>query len=292
MAYQQPIDLSISLLSFNNRELLANCLLSIYQNTKTIKFEILLVDNNSQDGTVSMVKKNFPQVKIIANRQNLLFIKGHNQNLRRVKGRYFLLLNEDTYLPPKTLDKMAAFMDQNPQIGLTSCRQSDDQGKIDTTCSRFPTPLAEILESSLAVKTILKLLPLVNTPKILKDYRYANWDRRSIREVEVLPGSFIIGRQEVLEKIGYLDENLLFFYGEADFCQRTKKAGFKIYHKGDVAFTHFGSKGLKKLSSFARYQLTQHDILVYYKKYFGIFWWLILWLLLAPNWLYARLQKN
>ncbi|MBI2327824.1 glycosyltransferase family 2 protein [Candidatus Curtissbacteria bacterium] len=284
-------DLSISLLSFNTKELLENCLNSIIKNTKSITYEILLVDNGSKDGSAQMVKQKFPQVKLVASRQNKLYIKGHNQNLRRVKGRYFLILNEDTEIGPGVLEKMVKFMDQNKEIGLTSCRQINENGKTDTTCSRFPTPIVELLESSPIFKRLSH--PLCQyCQNLLNKYRYKGWNRKSTKSVDVLPGSFIIGRKELLEKIGYFDEDLLFFYGEADFCQRAKNAGYQVYHKGDVVFTHFGSKGLSKLTSSKRYQLAEHDILVYYKKYFGALSWLILWLFLKTNWLYMKVRYS
>lgn len=284
MVNQRPIDLSISLLSFNNRQLLKNCLSSIYQNTQKITFEILLVDNASKDGTVPMVKGKFPKVKLIANRQNKLYIRGHNQNLKRVKDRYFLILNEDTYLPPETLDKMVNFMDANPKIGLASCRQVDENGHLDRTCSKFPHPIYEILEISYINKLLGKFTPF---KKLLEHYRYAHWDRTATRAVDVVPGSFMIGRRELLEIIGLFDEkNLLFFYGEPDYCLRAKRAGYRVYHNGEVTITHLKSKALSKLPLEMRSKISLHDMLAYYKKHFGVLWWLILWLLSTPNALY------
>lgn len=284
---QPPLDLSISMISFNTKQYLKNCLNSILENTKNLNFEILLVDNGSKDGSAEMVQKKFPKVKIIKNRQNLLFIKAHNQNLRRAKGRYFLLLNEDALIGSNVFEKMIKFLDKNPKIGLASCRQVDEFAKTDNTCSSFPIPASELLESSPIFRMIVKPFQK-QAQKLLADYRYSGWDRKSTRSVDVLPGSFIIGRKKLIEKIGYLDEDLLFFYGEADYCQRAKKTGYQIYHNAQVSFVHLGSRGLKKLPSFTRYQILEHDILVYYKKYFGFVWWLILWIFLKPNWLYWR----
>lgn len=288
MPPQPAIDLSISLLSFNNKDLLKQCLSSIYQGTQKISFEILLVDNGSKDSSVEMVRKNFPQVQLIANRQNKLYIKGHNQNLKRVKGRYFLILNEDTYLPPKTLDKMVSFMEANPKTGLASCRQVGENGKVDMTCSRFPHPIYEILEISYINKLLGKLAPF---KKLLGNYRYGEWNRSTTRQVDVVPGSFMIGKNQLLNKIGLFDEkNLLFFYAEVDYCLRVKVAGYQIAHNADVTITHLKSKALIKLSAYFRHQISLHDQLSYYKKYFRIGWWFILWLFLLPGWLYWHIK--
>lgn len=284
------LDLSISLLTYNTNHLAKKCLESIYKNTSNISFEILLVDNASTDGTPEMIRKEFPKVKLAASRQNLLFIKGHNQNLRKVLGRYFLILNEDTEIGPRVLESMVKFMDLNPKIGLASCRQIDELGQTDTTCSRLPTPAIELLESSIIFQKLATPFKKF-TQKYLDRYRYKGWDRKSQREVEVLPGSFIIGRKKLLDDIGILDEDLLFFYGEPDLCQRAKKAGYLNYHNGKVSFKHLRSKAISKWSPFKRFQITEHDILVYYKKYFGVLWFLILWLLLRPNWIYWKLKS-
>lgn len=292
------LDLSISLLTYNTNHLAKKCLESIYKqsfstnkNTSSINFEILLVDNASTDGTPEMIRKEFPKVKLAASRKNLLFIKGHNQNLRKVLGRYFLILNEDTEIGPGVLEKMVEFMDKHPKVGLASPRQTDELGQTDTTCSRLPSPAIELLESSILFQKLATPFKKF-TQKYLDRYRYKGWDRKSTREVDVLPGSFIIARKELLQKIGFLDEDLLFFYGEADYCQRAKKAGYFSYHCGKVTFTHLRSKAISKWLPFKRYQITEHDMLVYYKKYFGVFWFLILWLLLRPNWIYWKLKST
>lgn len=279
-------DLSISLLCFNTKDLLKNCLLQIKKASRGLGVEILLVDNGSTDGASQMVKKEFPEVKLITSRKNLLYIKGHNLNLTRAAGKYFLILNEDTQFAPDTFRKLVDFMEKNPQAGLASCRQVDEKGKADITCSKFPTPIIEILESSLIVKTLLKLVKVRYFSKILEDFRYLNWDRSSNRQVDVLPGSLIIGRNSLFKKIGYFDQKLKFFYGEADLAQKTKEAGYRSYHIGNITITHLKSKALVKLPNFFRWQITEHDMLYYYKKYFGFFWFLVLLIFLKPNRLY------
>lgn len=306
MAKSSQIDLSISLLSFNTKDFVENCLNSIYKqsfstkkqsfstkkNTKNITFEVLLVDNGSKDNTPQMVEKKFPKVKLIKNKKNLLYIKGHNQNLKRVKGRYFLVLNEDTEIGPKVLEKMVKFMDKNPKIGLASCREVDQDGKVDKTCSTFPHPLHEIFESSYLGKLAGKMLFSKQINGLLSRYRYGSWNRATVRQVEVIPGSFFMGRSGLLQKVGLFDEkNLLFFYGEPDYCQRVKKAKYQVVHNGKLTIKHLKAKGLAKLSSLARYQITQHDILAYYRKHFGSFWMVLLAVFLLPNWLYWRAKS-
>ncbi|MBI2011700.1 glycosyltransferase family 2 protein [Candidatus Daviesbacteria bacterium] len=287
---KHTLDLSISLISFNNKDLLVQCLNSIYKNNNELSFEILLVDNGSLDGSPEIVRQKFPKVKLIANKRNLYFIKAHNQNLKKVTGRYFLILNEDTRIPPGVLKKMVKFMDQNPKIGAASLRQKDEAGRVDLTCSRFPTPWVELLETSFPCKLLNKYVLYPFTNSILSKYRYKGWKRDTIKEVDVIPGSFFLGRSGLLKTVGLLDEKLIFFYVEPDYCQRVKKMGYLVVHNGKLTIIHLKSKGISNLTPLKRYWLMEQGILNYYKKYFGTFWWYIIWLFLRPNWLYWHLQ--
>lgn len=287
------IDISISLLSFNTKDFLEKCLHSIYKGSKNLNIEILLVDNASKDGTVQMVREKFPKVSLIANRTNRLYIRGHNQNLRRVRGKYFLILNEDTVLPPNTLGKMAEFMDKNPQVGLSGCRQIGDRGVLDKTCSNFPHPIDEILESTSFGKLLQKTFAGNQIRKRLRYYRIASWPRNTIRRVDVLPGSLILGRSKLLKEVGILDEKTLkFFYGEPDYCRRVKLTGYEIVHLGQVTIRHLKSKAFSKLPSFTRFNLARGDMLAFYKKYFGFFWWIVLYVLTLPDFAYWRLKNS
>lgn len=289
------IDLSISIASYNSKNLLEQCLQSLFKNVHGITFEVLLADNASQDGTSTLIEKKFPQVIITKHRQNLLFTKAHNKNLSLGKGRYFLLLNDDAVIHPNTIESIIVYLDAHPHIGLASCKQIDEHGKVDSTCSRFPHPLMEFFESSFSGKMLRTLFRIQKAEQALATFRYIDWDRKGIKEVEVLPGSFLLGRSELLAKVGYMDEDLRLFYSDTDFCKRAKVAGFLSYHFGNVSIAHFRAKTLAKLPIFQRYTLSEHDMLAYYKKYFGVAWWLFLWLAFRPNWLYWKVvsfKKN
>jgi len=283
-------DLSISLLSFNTKPLLDRCLNSIYRNTHHLSFEILLVDNASHDGTPEMVRRKYPKVKLISNPKNHFFVKGHNQNLRRVSGRYFLVLNEDIEISPGCFEQMVLHLDEHPEIGLLSCRHVDKSGIADISCSRFPHPLCEMFESSFLVKRLKPLIPSIE--KKLATYRYKGWKRDTIRSVDVIPGSFMMGRSELLSKVGFFDESsFLFFYSEPDYCFRVRAVGYKVVHHGKISILHLRSQAIANLLPLTRYQLGEHDLLVYYRKYFGILWYFALWLSLRPNWLYWQLRS-
>ncbi len=284
------IDLSISLITYKNKSLLDSCLNSIYQNTKKIHFEVLLVDNASKDGSVPMVKKKFPQVHLIQNKKNLIFTKAHNQNLNIIKGQYFLVLNEDTYIPKGTLEEMVKFMDTHPKVGLASCREVDSRGILDPTCSRLPHPLIEFFESTILGKLILHLFKPKKVKQLISRYRYKDWNRKTNKQVDVVPGSFMLGRKEVRDKIGLFDEGMLLFYEEPDYCQRAKKAGFLSFHVGNIKLIHLKSQAVAKLPMYKLYQISRHDMLYYYRKYFGVGWWAFLELSNIPDTIYWKIK--
>jgi GT2 family glycosyltransferase len=182
-------------------------------------------------------------------------------------------------------------MEEYPRVGLVSCRLIDGEGKTDTTCSRFPHPLDEMFGYSFLGKLLRRVVPLPWVEKRLRNYHYAGWQRDTIREVEVIPGSFFLGRKKLLEDVGLFDERFVLFYEEPDYGIRARAAGWQTVHVGTVHARHLRAKGLAKLSPLTRYRLGEHDLLAYYRKHFGILWWLILWLTLRPNWLYWQLQR-
>lgn len=284
-------DLSISLICHNSRNLLHECLNSIYSSAKKIKFEIFINDNASADGTSQMIRKQFPNVKYKRNQSNLFFTKAHNNNLKQIRGRYFLVLNEDIIILPGSLDKIINFMDKHPEISLSSCRQIYSNGKLNSNSETYPRPVFEIFEASFIGRYFQKIFKLPGIKKMLDDFRYAGWKRDSIQKVDVIPGSFFLGRSELLKKVGLFDENLLLFYEEPDYCRRALNQGFHTWHIGTISIIHHKTKIIASLPPFERYRIGEHDMLVYYRKYFGRLWWITLWLFFRPNWIYWKLKS-
>lgn len=276
-------DLSICIVNFNTKQHLKKCLTSI-KKTKDLKLETIIVDNASTDGSSEMVKHKFPQVQLIKNSKNVLFSKAYNQAFTQARGKYVLILNSDTILPPNTLKKMADFMEKHSEAAAASCKQVDENGTLDFTCSRSPTPIIEFYESSLLGKVIDK-------KKLLSDYRYLDWKRDTTRSVDILSGSFMLVRSDVLRKLKGFDENLKLFYSDTDLCLRMKQAGYKLYHNAGVTITHLRAQSVKKLSSWQRQKQALQDVLTYYRKHFGFLWWLFLWLSTRPDWIYWRLKS-
>ena len=278
------IDLSIAIVNFNTKDHLRNCLSSIYNYIDKLDFEVIVVDNGSKDGSVAMIKNEFRKVILMRNSKNLFFSRAYNQALEKAQGKYFLILNSDTKLRKDSLYKMFVFMEKYPNAAAASCREIDENGNLDLTCSRFPTPLMEFFESNLVGK-------IIKNNKLLAKYRYGSWPRDTLRAVEVIPGSFMFTRRSLVKKLGGFDEKLLLFYSDYDLCLRMKKAGFVNYFYSKVTITHLRTQSVKLLDKWQLYKISLADMLTYYKKHFGFIWWLFLWIAYRPNWLYWRLKS-
>jgi GT2 family glycosyltransferase len=267
------IDLSITIVNYNTKDLLRQCIKSIYENTKDVTFEIIVVDNASNDGSVEMLKKEFPNVKIIANKENLFFTRAHNQALRISNGRYLMILNSDTIILDSTFDKLVKFMDDNPQCGVCGPKLLNPDMSLQRSSDRLPTFLYALFEV-LLLNTIWK-----NNP-VKKHRIYAEWDRNTTKEVDSVGGSCMVVRKEVVERVGLLDQNFLAYWEEIDWCKRILEAGYKIYYVTEAQIVHYDSASWNRLGKEKKERIFFNSMLYYYKKHFGMLHYLILWLIL------------
>lgn len=227
------MDLSIIIVNFKTKELTLQTLESVFKAQPTAgKFEVILIDNASHDGTPAAVKKRFPKVTVIESAENLGFAGGNNLGLRRAKGRYLLLLNSDTLIQKDTLVKMVKFMDENSRVGLSTCRVELKSGQIDPASHRgFPTPWAS-------------LTYYLGWDKL---YHQTDKDLKTVHEIDCPVGAFFFIRRETLRQVGLLDERF-FMYGEdIDLAFRIKQAGWKIMYVPITKIIHLkGASGINK----------------------------------------------
>ena len=239
----KPI-LSIVIVSFNSHDFLDKCLVSLKNSKISEKTEILIVDNASTDQTQELMKNKYSNLVFIRNNANLGYAKANNQGIARASGKYILLLNPDTLVPPETAGVMVNFMESTPEAGVSTCMVSLENGEIDDACHRgFPTPWRAVCHFS-------GLSVLFPGSTFLNGYHlgYRNLDK--IHPIDTCTGAFMLIRAKVGKKLGWLDEDY-FWYGEdIDFCFRVKKDGFQVYFVPSVKITHFKgmSSGIKKHS--------------------------------------------
>jgi GT2 family glycosyltransferase len=238
------IDLSIVIVSFNTKDLLKECLQSIYKNTKGITFEIVVVDNNSSDLSSEMVKKDFKDVILIENKENLGFSKANNIGVKRTTGRYVLFLNSDTLVYEGTLKRMVEFLEDKSDAGAATCKLIMPNGQIDDASHRgFPTPWNSFAHFS----GLSKIFP---KSKIFGGYNLTYLDFNKTHQIDALAGAFMLVRRKAGDEVNWWDEDY-FFYGEdLDFCYMLKMKGWKVYYVPEVSILHYKgvSGGIKKHS--------------------------------------------
>lgn len=234
--------LAVIIVNYNVEFFLEQCLNSVKQAIKNIPAEVFVVDNNSVDGSVAMVKEKFPGVKLIENKENYGFSKANNQAIVQATAPYILLLNPDTVVEEDTFEKVIAFMDEHPDAGGLGVKMIDGKGNFLPESKRgLPTP-------AVAFYKIFGLSALFPRSRIFGRYHLGHLDREKIHEVEVLSGAFMLIRNEVLDKIGLLDETF-FMYGEdIDISYRILKGGYKNYYYPGTRIIHYKGESTKKSS--------------------------------------------
>ena len=261
------MDLSVIIVSWNVKNLLRENLKAIYKNTQNINFEIFVIDNNSADNSVKMVKEEFPQVKLIVNKKNLGFSKANNQGIKKSKGRYVLLLNPDMRVFPEILEKMMKWMDKHQEAGIASCNLIKKNGETILHVRQYPTLL-----NQLAI--VLKLPHIF--PKILNKYLMKNFDYSKEASVDSVRGSFFMIRREVIEKLVGLDERYFIWFEEVDFCRQVKNAGWKIMYVPTIKCVDYVGKSFSQIKRGIAQKYFRDSMLKYFKKWHPLWQYRIL----------------
>jgi GT2 family glycosyltransferase len=232
--------LSIVIVNYNVRDLLKRCLESVFKYEKDIEFEVIVVDNNSNDLSQEMLKRDFPQVKLFENKRNLGFSRGCNQGIKESRGRYILLLNPDSELTPGGLKTMIDSMDSQPELGICGPKMTDQEGNLQFSCRSFPSYLTAISSSQSVLNRIFP------DNFLSQKYLLKNQDHSEIREVDWVSGSCLLAKREMLEKVGLLDERFYMYVEDVDLCYRAKMAGFFVYYFPSVVVIHHVGKSTQK----------------------------------------------
>lgn len=255
------MDLSVIIVSYNTQDLLKQTIASVINTASNITYEIIVSDNDSTDGSPSMVRREFPDVLLIENKANLGFSKGNNIAMKEAKGRYILLLNSDTVVEGDCLERCIAYMDKHNDIGALGCKIVLPSGDLDHACKRgFPTPEASLYY-------MLGLHKAFPGNKKYGTYSASHVGEDEVAEVDALMGAFMMLPRKVIDEVGMLDENF-FMYGEdLDWCYRIKEAGYKVvyYPKGQVI--HYKGASSKKKRGKTIYEFHRAMILFYNKHY-------------------------
>lgn len=233
-------ELTIIIISFNTRDMTKNCIESVLSHTRNIEFEIIVVDNNSNDGSQQMLKNDFPQIQFIENQNNVGYAKANNQAIEISKGDKILLLNSDTLISDDSIKKMAALLDKNPSVGIVGSKLLNEDGTYQLSCGIFPS-----LWSEFSSKMMLNRL--FKKSRIFNAHKYGFWDYSNTKEVDWVTGAFLMVRKDAIDIAGGLDENFFMFYEDVDFCKRVKSAGWKIFFYPEASIIHLWGGSWKKV---------------------------------------------
>ncbi|MFQ5797956.1 MAG: glycosyltransferase family 2 protein [Bacteroidota bacterium] len=253
---------SIILVNHNTREILRKCLSSIGKQAKGIAYEIILVDNNSTDGSAEMVQREFPAVRLIRNSENRGFAAANNQGISRACGDYTLLLNSDTEVLDGAIQRTVEFMERHPKASIVGCRLLNRDGTLQPSCRSFPSVLNLFTESFF-------LYLIFKRSKFFGKYYMSFFNHGSIREVDVVKGAYMMIRKEVFDRVGLFDESYFMYAEEMDFCYRAKKSGHKVFFYPGSQVIHLGGGSIADPQSYTR-QLYDSQILFFRKHFTGI----------------------
>jgi exopolysaccharide biosynthesis polyprenyl glycosylphosphotransferase len=230
-AAPKPPEVSIAIITRNSRRLLEDCLETIYSGASEIELEVIVVDNGSHDDPAARLKERFPQVRLIRNAKNLGVAPARNQAIKAAAGNFILLLDDDTRLAPGAIEALAVFAKNTPDAGIVGAKIVDPAGKLQFSCRRFPTIFTPFLRR-------LQFIPLLRDSRAWREQAMADWDHRSIREVDYVAGTCQLIRRDVIQEVGLLDDK--FFYGpeDADYCLRAQAHGWKIFYYPHAVVTH------------------------------------------------------
>ncbi|MHB9035894.1 MAG: glycosyltransferase family 2 protein [Armatimonadota bacterium] len=227
------IDVTVSIVNWNTKDELRGCLGSVLMQDGSVGFDVIVVDNASSDGTVEMVRSEFgSRVKLIENTENLGFGTAHNQAIRESQGRYVLLLNPDCrMLEPQVLSKMAAYMDENPDVGMIGPKVLNPDGTVQYSARHFPTMFAAVFRHTIFGKLFPK-------NKFVREYLMTNWEHDQVTDVDWLSGSALMARRETFEQIGLLDERFFMYLEDVDWCRRAKMSGWRVVYFPMASVSH------------------------------------------------------
>ncbi|MBK9938579.1 MAG: glycosyltransferase [Chitinophagaceae bacterium] len=256
------MQLSIIIVNYNVKHFLEQCLCSVQKAITGIQAEIVVIDNNSTDNSLSYLTPRFPAVQFVENKQNLGFAKACNQGLQQATGKYILFLNPDTIVPEDCFSKCIAFFESHTDAGAMGIKMLDGSGRFLKESKRaFPSPMTSLYK-------LFGLSKLFPHSKIFSRYHLGHLNENKNNEVDVLAGAFMMIRKEVLDKTGSFDETF-FMYGEdVDLSYRIQKAGYKNYYFAESSIIHFKGESTRK-GTMNYVRMFYNAMSIFVRKHYG-----------------------
>lgn len=253
--------LSIVIICWNDLKVVANCLHSIFTNTRDLEFEVIVSDNGSTDGSTEFIRENYPIVRIVENNANLGFAKGNNAGIRVAAGEYILILNPDTIIHEGSLDRLIAVAARHPKAGAFGCRVLNPDGSYQVSARLFPTVRRYWMSA-------LYLRRFSGISRFFEFEEYPGWTGETQRVVDWQSGCCVLFRGDLLHRLGGFDEQFFYHFEEVDLCRRVWNAGYSIIFTPDATITHLGGQSVSRFP--IRFQIEKHRSRYrYFYKHFG-----------------------
>ncbi len=258
-----PIDLSVIIVNWNSCGLLRDCLNSIEREAEGISVEIIVVDNGSEDGSAGMVRAEHPKVRIHCNARNEGFAKPNNDGILLSSGRYVLLLNNDTIVQPNALQTIVRMMDEHPRWGACGPMLLNPDMSLQRSVSGLHTPWTHTCDMLL----VDKIFP--NT-RLFGAHDMRSFDYSRTQEAENIMGAAMCVRRAVIDELGMLDEELVIYYNDHDWCRRIHNSEWTLMYIAEAAIVHIGGQATKVLNKNLDFLDEMiNNTMLYYEKHFG-----------------------
>ena len=236
----EQLKISVIIVNYNVKEYLAHALSSIERALADISHEIIVIDNNSIDGSCAYLKQHFPGIDLIENQENLGFGKANNQGIKHARGEYIALINPDTLVQEDTFKELLRFFEETPDAAAATCKIINPDGSFSIDCRHsIPTP-------SIALWKVLGLSKLFPGSRIFGKYNMTYLDEDQTYQIPAISGSFMMMKRAIVEDVGYFDERFFMYCEDIDLCHRINEKGFKVYYVPTTRIIHYKGESTKK----------------------------------------------
>lgn len=278
------VDLSIVIVNWNVCELLRRCLSSISRDKAGTAIEVIVVDCASSDGSLEMVRREFPWARLIASNENLGYARGNNVGMAEARGRYLLVLNPDTELVGHALATMIRYLDEQPVVGALGPALRYPDGSVQSSRRRFPSLATAFFESTLLHQWFPK-------NRVARRYYLDDHPADVPQPVDWLVGAALMIRRKAWQQVGPLDEGFFMYFEELDWCRRCRKAGWEIHYVPSAGIVHHEGKSSEQVVA-ARTIRFQRSKIHYYRKYYGAGWAVVIWLFLLVTFAFQLVGES
>ncbi len=279
-------DVSIVIVNYNTREPLRRCLESIRSQRGSLDIQVIVVDNASKDESAAMIQQDFPEVMLIEPGRNTWFSGGNNLGFAQAQANVIYILNADTRLQPDGLQTMLAYLKAHPNVGAVTCRMEYPKGGLQQTCSRVPQYVDLVLGY-----TFLGVLLQGWRNRRRHVMWYTGWERNSTRSIEVGPGSNLLCRRDVIQRIKGFDERLKLYFTEDDLCKQILDAGYELHFVEGALLLHEERASTSQVWRLASY-IYFEDLLTFTRKYYGAAQAVFLRALIVPTRLVMNIAQR